>query len=42
LVAWGLNKGTSGNCSVRHGKSHFLITPSGVSVIELPPNQLSL
>ncbi len=32
LVEQGLNKGTSGNCSVRHGKSHFLITPSGISV----------
>ena len=32
LVAQGLNKGTSGNCSIRHGKSHFLITPSGTPV----------
>jgi len=32
LVEQGLNKGTSGNCSVRYGKSHFLITPSGTPV----------
>jgi len=32
LVEQGLNKGTSGNCSVRYGKSHFLIIPSGTPV----------
>jgi len=32
LLEQGLNKGTSGNCFVRYGKSHFLITPSGTPV----------
>lgn len=32
LVEQGLNKGTSGNCSVRYGRSHFLITPSGTPI----------
>ncbi len=31
LVHLGLNRGTSGNCSVRSGK-HFLITPSGIAI----------
>lgn len=37
LVDSGLNKGTSGNCSVRDGRSSFLITPSGVPVNEIAP-----
>ena len=35
LVELGLNKGTSGNCSVRSGQSYFLITPSGIPVEEI-------
>lgn len=31
LVTLGLNKGTSGNCSVRH-ENGFIITPSGVDI----------
>lgn len=31
LIKLGLNRGTSGNCSVRSGE-HFLVTPSGVSI----------
>lgn len=36
LSATGLNKGTSGNCSVRSGEG-FLITPSGMTVEEMTP-----
>lgn len=36
LAELGLNKGTSGNCSVRSGDG-FLVTPSGMSVEEMTP-----
>lgn len=36
LAALGLNKGTSGNCSVRSGDG-FLVTPSGMSVEDMTP-----
>ena len=36
LVETGLNKGTSGNCSVRLGDG-FLVTPSGMSVEDMTP-----
>ncbi len=36
LVETGLNKGTSGNCSVRF-EDGFLITPSGLTVEEMTP-----
>ncbi|MFW5431327.1 MAG: class II aldolase/adducin family protein [Methylophilaceae bacterium] len=36
LVAQGLNKGTSGNCSVRF-EDGFLITPSGLDVENMTP-----
>jgi L-fuculose-phosphate aldolase len=39
LVALGLNKGTSGNCSVRN-KAGFIITPSGVDAEEITPNNM--
>ena len=35
----GLNRGTSGNVSCRHG-DHFLITPSGVPVSQLRPEHI--
>jgi L-fuculose-phosphate aldolase len=38
LVTTGLNKGTSGNCSVRlheNGEDGFLVTPSGMSVEDM-------
>jgi len=38
-VAAGLNRGTSGNVSVRCG-ADFLITPSGMSLAELAPAQV--
>lgn len=34
MITQGLNKGTSGNLSCRHG-DHFLITPSGCSVDQM-------
>ena len=34
LIATGLNKGTSGNCSVRF-KDGFLVTPSGMAIEEM-------
>lgn len=37
LVTLGLNRGTSGNIGVRHGKS-FLVTPSGVPAEEMSPD----
>jgi len=40
LVRLGLNKGTSGNCSIKVSKDLFLITPSGVSVDEIAPQSL--
>ena len=36
LITTGLNKGTSGNCSVRFEDS-FLVTPSGMSVEDMTP-----
>lgn len=39
LVALGLNKGTSGNCSVRH-ETGFIITPSGVDAEEMTANSM--
>ena len=39
----GLNKGTSGNCSMRlneNGDDGFLITPSGMAVDEMTPNSM--
>ena len=39
LAELGLNKGTSGNCSVRCGDS-FLVTPSGVAVEDMTPNSM--
>lgn len=39
LSALGLNKGTSGNCSVRCGEG-FLITPSGMPVEEMTPESM--
>lgn len=40
LVALGLNKGTSGNCSVRTGEGAFLMTPSGLDVKEMTPDSM--
>lgn len=38
LISSGLNRGTSGNCSVRiDGGSRFLITPSGVPLERMSP-----
>lgn len=42
LIDRGLNKGTSGNCSVRDGQSSFLITPSGLPVNEITPQLIVL
>ena len=39
LAELGLNKGTSGNCSVRW-KDGFLVTPSGMSVEEMMPSNM--
>jgi L-fuculose-phosphate aldolase len=39
LAELGLNKGTSGNCSVRLEEA-FLVTPSGMSVVEMMPNSM--
>jgi L-fuculose-phosphate aldolase len=39
LVSLGLNKGTSGNCSVRDDTG-FIITPSGIDVEEMTTNSL--
>jgi len=39
LAALGLNKGTSGNVSVRH-EDGFLITPSGMDVAEMQTNSM--
>ncbi len=39
LDALGLNKGTSGNCSVRFGDG-FLITPSGMAVEDMTANSM--
>ena len=39
LQALGLNQGTSGNASVRHGDG-FLITPSGIPVNEMNANSM--
>jgi len=39
LVNLGLNRGTSGNCSVRFGE-HFLITPSGIPIEELSTHDM--
>ena len=40
LVKLGLNKGTSGNCSIRLSKDYFLITPSGMAVDEIAPESI--
>lgn len=38
LIKFGLNRGTSGNCSVRSDRSnHFLITPSGTPLERMTP-----
>lgn len=39
LAEFGLNKGTSGNCSVRSGDG-FLVTPSGMPVDEMAPDSM--
>ncbi len=39
LVDMGLNRGTSGNCSVRY-QDNFLITPSGIPVEQLSVDQM--
>jgi len=39
LADLGLNKGTSGNCSVRH-EGGFLVTPSGMGVDEMSPRDM--
>lgn len=39
LVTFGLNKGTSGNCSMRDGDG-FIITPSGVDAEEMTANSM--
>lgn len=39
LVILGLNKGTSGNCSVRDGDG-FIITPSGVDAFDVTANSM--
>lgn len=39
LVTLGLNKGTSGNCSVRDGDG-FIITPSGVDAEDVTANSM--
>ena len=42
LDALGLNRGTSGNASVRVSSSHWLITPSGVPVDKLSTDAMVL
>lgn len=37
----GMNKGSSGNISVRHG-DNMLITPSGIPALEMTPDQVSV
>lgn len=38
LIEFGLNRGTSGNCSVRSGRANkFLITPSGIPLERMTP-----
>ena len=39
LAELGLNKGTSGNCSVRSGDG-FLVTPSGMGVEDMTPDSM--
>src|SRR6187551_1309135 len=39
LAELGLNKGTSGNCSVRSGDG-FLVTPSGMSVEDMTASSM--
>lgn len=41
LIKFGLNRGTSGNCSVRSDLAdHFLITPSGISIEKMTPETI--
>lgn len=40
LITLGLNRGTSGNCSVRFARNQCLITPSGVAAIDLTPARM--
>ena len=40
LVKLGLNRGTSGNCSIKLSNDFFLITPSGVAVDEITPESI--
>ncbi len=41
LIKLGLNRGTSGNCSVRIGQvNQFLITPSGVPIEKMTPSSI--
>lgn len=40
LVNLGLNRGTSGNCSVRLNNDQLLITPSGVLLEEMHPESM--
>lgn len=41
LIAWELNRGSTGNCSVRlDSDDQFLITPSGVSVDRMSPSSI--
>lgn len=43
LITLGLNRGTSGNCSVRTDKvNQFLITPSGVPIEKMTPSSIVL
>ncbi len=41
MLELGINQGTSGNISVRHGK-RFLITPSGIPYDEMTPDQIAV
>lgn len=40
LVKLGLNRGTSGNCSIRLGRNKLLITPSGIPHEQVLPETL--
>lgn len=41
LIKIGLNRGTSGNCSVRGDRAdHFLITPSGIPLERMAPTSI--
>ena len=40
LVTLGLNRGASGNISVRDGAGHMLVTPSGIAPRDLRPDMI--